>query len=261
MIDLNHGGAKKGDDPSHPLEDRINRRIDAHFSQKNFASNPKGSRPYVGASGISEECKRKIQLEFIWQKYGNIPDPDPFDGKTCKRFEMGHVFEDMAAAAIIGGGWDLKTGENGKQYGFSELGGDYRGHYDGVVLSGPVLSEYPRLWECKALKGSYANSIMREGLENAAFHYYGQIQVNQLRSGLLAPCWMTIINKDTATWHHVMISHNPRVAERLDQKAREIVRKTNDGELISRPYSDPMNFECRKNCKRWKDVCWKQLPA
>lgn len=266
-LDFNHGSEASSEDMgAGPISDRINRLVDAAMTARNTRESLETPRPYVGASMIASHCSRAIQLEYIHNKYGNLPaDPEPFSGETCRIFIAGHVFEDMAARALQEAGFGLDTGywdnhNKWRQHGFREFGDEFRGHYDGIIRSGPVFEEWPRLWECKALKHSSVLDVMNKGLEESKPTYYGQVQINQLKSGITDPCWFTIIDKDTAKWHHLLIGHEPEKARALQDRAKHIIDTTEKGQLISRPFPKSSDFNCRVFCSRWKKVCWKKLP-
>ncbi len=266
MLDFNHGALKPSDDAAGgPISDRINRLVDANMSRKNTQESEDNPRPYVGASAIGEPCTRMIQLEYIHNKHKNIAPPQPFEGKICRVFQAGHVFEAMVAQELQEIGFDIDIGwtdEHGKfhQNGWEDDDGESQGHYDGICRDGPILKEWPRLWECKALKHSAILDVMNKGLAESKPNYYGQIQINQLKSGMIEPCWFTMVDKDTAEWHHLLIGHDPIMARDLEAKQRYIIRETAAGRLIERPYSSPNVMKCRVFCSRWSKVCWKGLP-
>ena len=262
MPDFNKGARRAIDDPlADDFSDRINRHIDAHFVRENKQEAEDAPRPYIGASGIGNVCPRAIQLEYIWQRFGNLPEgPGDWPAHIVRTFKAGHVFEDMAAAGIIGGGFDLSQYADvatKKQHGFSVWGGQFRGHVDGLIFNGPVPLPFPLIWECKALNDNGTEKVLSEGLMKSKPGYYAQVQINQLMLGIHSPTWFTIINKNTSKWYHTLIGHDPKFARELYAKAEYIFATTEAGRLVPRPYNDPMEFQCRQFCERWNGACWK----
>ena len=68
-------------------------------------------------------------------------DPDaPFSGRILRVFEAGHRFEDMTIRWLRLAGFDLRSHRrDGSQFGFETAAGKFRGHIDGVIVSGPDL--------------------------------------------------------------------------------------------------------------------------
>lgn len=91
-------------------------------------------RDYIGASSIGDECSLKI-----WKKFNGYQEE--YTAEALRRFADGHAVEERIVSWLrlipdieI---WTLD--EFGKQFGFSALGGKYKGHYDGVIRIDGVL--------------------------------------------------------------------------------------------------------------------------
>lgn len=96
------------------------------------------ARPYLGMSEIGRECSRALWYGFHWCS------PGSFDAQAFKRFEDGHRGEALQAERLkMVQGVTLYTETGGKQFGFSDHGGHFRGHMDGVVLG---LLQAPKTW-------------------------------------------------------------------------------------------------------------------
>ena len=89
----------------------------------------KTMRNYLGASSIGRECAREL-----WYGY-NGNTPNHFDAYSLMNFEDGHRTEDLTAERLrLVDGIELWTHDkNGKQFGFSDFDGQFRGHYDGII--------------------------------------------------------------------------------------------------------------------------------
>ena len=69
------------------------------------------------------------------------------------------------------------------------------------------------------------------------------------------PAILTGVNKENGDMHHQEIEYNKSHCEELISKAKEIVEKTNNKELMPRPFDNREGFECRY-CD-WQDRCWR----
>ena len=143
LIDLNHdSGFVYGGASVHPEATRINQLINAALTVERRSTPP---RDYLGASRIGEPCSRRLVYEFI----GTSPDEGKdFDGHVLRVFEAGHVFEALSIRWLRAACFDLRTTKrDGSQFGFSIVGGKFRGHIDGVIVGGPDVGiTWPALW-------------------------------------------------------------------------------------------------------------------
>ena len=101
-------------------------------------------RDYVGASSIGDECSRKL-----W--YGLQGRESHFEPRTLRLFEDGHRTEAVIVDWIQQiPGIELHAAKpDGTQYGFSDLDGKYKGHYDGVIRG---LPQSPKTWHIFEVK-------------------------------------------------------------------------------------------------------------
>lgn len=102
-------------------------------------------RDYIGASAIGEDCARKLWYRLQGRR-------ETFEPKTLRMFEDGHSVE----AKIVEWlrqipGIELHTENNGRQYGFSDLEGKYKGHYDGIIRGIP---QAPKTWHIMEVKAT-----------------------------------------------------------------------------------------------------------
>lgn len=103
------------------------------------------TRPYLGASGLGHECDRQGWLGFHWANQRVLT------AAGIKAIEDGHRGEDLMAErlSLVQGVTIYRFDENGKQFGFRDLGGHLAGNCDGVIvglLQAPVT---PHVWEHK----------------------------------------------------------------------------------------------------------------
>jgi hypothetical protein len=249
MLDFNHG-ANKPVGRAADLTERINCAIDQALVQKAGAE-PR--RNYLGASLIGKACLRQIQYEY--QHVTPDPGRGP-DGKTLRIFTAGHAFEDMSAKDLRLAGFDLRTEKaNGTQFGFSVAGGKIKGHIDGVICNGLVSIQYPALWEHKALGVKSWSAVVRKGVAAAKPVYAAQVALYQAYMDLTeAPALFTARNRDTQQLYHEPVPFDPSLAQRMSDRAVQVVQASEAGELLPRVATNADHFECRY-CPHAKR-CW-----
>jgi hypothetical protein len=243
LVDFNHGsGFLYGRDASEPepLAARINRLIDVALEAEREGQRP---RDYLGASRIGEPCARRL----VYEVRRTPPDPGKdFEGRTLRIFAAGHVFEDLAIRWLRQAGFDLRTQTAaGGQFGFETAGGRVRGHVDGVIVGGPDGGvAWPALWEHKALKASSWSDTARKGVQLSKPVYFGQMQIYMAYMGL-GSALFTALNKDTCEIHHELVPFDPAAAQTLSDKAVDVLRAADAGDLLPRIATNPDFFLCR----------------
>jgi len=256
LVDLNHqSGFVYGRLPGAelPLAARINRQIDAALETERARQRP---RTYLGASRIGEPCTRRLVYEFTQTPC----DPGKeIAGRTLRIFAVGHSFEDLVIGWLREAGFDLRTHKaDGSQFGFETAGGLIRGHIDGVILEGPVAGlPWPLLWEHKALKASSWSDTAKKGVQLSKPVYYGQMQIYMAYMGLGAGLF-TALNKDTCELYHEQIPFDVASAQRLSDKAVDVLRAAEAGELLPRIAVRPDFYLCRF-CP-YATRCWEADP-
>jgi hypothetical protein len=243
LVDFNHGsGFLYGRDASEPepLAARINRLIDVALEAEREGQRP---RDYLGASRIGEPCARRL----VYEVRRTPPDPGKdFEGRTLRIFAAGHVFEDLAIRWLRQAGFELRTQTAaGGQFGFETAGGRVRGHVDGVIVGGPDVGvAWPALWEHKALKASSWSDTARKGVQLSKPVYFGQMQIYMAYMGL-GSALFTALNKDTCEIHHELVPFDPAAAQTLSDKAVDVLRAADAGDLLPRIATNPDFFLCR----------------
>jgi hypothetical protein len=254
MIDLNSGSGLVygGGAPRDTTSQRINALIDGALVEQNRQQRP---RDYLGGSRIGEPCARKLVYEV---NHTPIDDGKGFDGRILRIFDAGHQFESLSIRWLRAAGFHLKTHRNdGGQFGFATANGRVRGHIDGVIVAGPDVGiSWPALFEHKALNTKSWTDLVKRGVELSKPIYYAQLQIYmaymELHSALC-----TALNKDTQALHHEIVGFDAGAAQALSDKAVDIIRAADAGELPSRIASSADFYLCRwcayaKRC--WEDV-------
>ena len=210
-------------------------------------------RQYLGASRLGVACSRALQYE-----YAQAPvDPGrEFPGQLLRVFRRGHVMEDCMIDWLRLAGFDLRTQKpDGEQYGFSLLDGKLQGHIDGVIVGGPEGYATPCLWENKCLNSKSWRDLEKNGLAVSKPIYAAQVAIYQAYLQLHEhPALFTAINADSMAIYAEWVPFDGALAQRLSDKAVNIIAATDAGELLPRGFTDATHFECRF-CG-WQDRCW-----
>jgi hypothetical protein len=255
MLDFNHKAS---------FGELVTHLVDAGLEAEERATPP---RNYLGGSRLGVPCDRALQFE-----YAQAPKDEGanFDGRTLRIFTAGHVFEDLAVRWLRAAGLDLYTRKgnrpDGEQFGFSVAGGRIRGHVDGIVAGGPpdLPMTYPALWECKSLNAKSWSETARRGVAASKPLYAAQIAIYQAYMEATVPgisenpALFTAVNKDSAELHHELVPFDAALAQRLSDRAVNILRATEAHELLPRIATSPGHFECQR-CP-WARRCWSLQP-
>jgi len=228
MLDFNHGTTKKVTNLTNSINinEQLNRLIDTALTT---VHKEQPERHYLGASRLGVSCTRMLQYEF--QK---VPKDEgkEFTGQTLRNFAAGHVFEELAIKWLQGAGFTLLTeDEQGQQFGFKAAGGNIAGHVDGIITGVPdgFTLATPALWEMKSMNNKSWQETVKKGLVIAKPLYAAQIAMYQAYmeekfAGISAnPALFTAINKDTAELYHELIPFDAELAQRISDKAVNII--------------------------------------
>lgn len=139
-------------------------------------------RNYLGASSVGQPCERKT-----WYSYHRPELRKPMNDKGHLAVNCGHRAEDtMAAYLRLIEGIELVThGDDDKQIGFTDLGGKFAGHIDGMIRGLYQAPKTSHIWEHKDTNhkkfADFQNLKAKHGekqtLINWDIVYYGQAQI------------------------------------------------------------------------------------
>src|SRR5918995_2353516 len=218
---------------------RINALIDAALETEHRS---KPARDYLGGSRIGEPCARRLAYEMTLTP---VDDGKQFAGRLLRIFNAGHQFEDLTIRWLQAAGFDLRTrARDGRQFGFSVAGGRLRGHIDGAIVSGPEVGvAWPALFEHKALKQSSWTDLVKRGLERSKPIYFAQCQLYMAYMELEVAV-LTAMNKNTQELYHEVVHFDPAEAQRLSDKAVDILRAIEAEELPPRIASNADFYLC-----------------
>jgi hypothetical protein len=247
MLDFNHR-------PS--ISDTINALIDVAIQQERAAQ---PERDYLGASRLGVSCARALQYE-----YTKTPRDEDFKGQILRIFEIGHAFEALALAWLRQAGFSVFTKKpNGEAFGFSVAGGRIRGHVDGIISDAPadLGMGIPAIWECKSLNAKSWRDTVKNGLKKSKPIYAVQIATYQAYMegsvpGISTnPALFTAVNKDTAEIYHELVPFDAALAQEASDRAVNLIRATDAGEVLPRIAMNEDHFECAF-CP-YRQRCWK----
>lgn len=255
-LDLNHGsGCVYGRDAGAPPDttQRINALVDAALVERNRRQIP---RTYLGGSRIGEACARRLVYEVAHTPKDAGRD---FDGGILRIFDAGHQFEALSIRWLRQAGFDLRDrGADGEQFGFAAAGGKLRGHADGVIVAGPDIGvRWPALWEHKALGEKSWAGLVRHGVRQSKPIYFAQVQLYMAYFGLEVAL-LTALNRDSLALHHEVVPFDTAEAQRLSDRAVDILRAADAGELPPRIVAHADSYLCRF-CP-YAARCW-EVPA
>lgn len=189
-----------------------------------------------------------------------------FAPSTLRIFEAGHRGEDVVAAWLRAAGFDLRTERaDSRQFGFSVLDGRFRGHIDGCLVGGPAPIEYPALWENKTLGAASWSDVVKHGVTVSKPVYAAQIALYQAYLDLPNPALFTALNRDTWELWCELAPFNAALAQRMIDRAVQVVRASDAEELLPRAATEPASTICRGGrgggmwhapCP-WQDRCWR----
>jgi hypothetical protein len=258
LLDLNHqSGFVYGRSATPTAGSDVTARINAHVDAALVARN-RGQRPrdYLGGSRVGEACARKLVFEITHTPKDRGRD---FDGPILRIFDAGHQFETLSIRWLRAAGFNLRDrGPDGEQFGFSTAGGRLRGHADGVITAGPDIGiQWPALWEHKFLGAKSWTDLVKRGLRQSKPVYFAQVQL-YMAYFELDVALLTALNRDTLALHHEVVPFDAAEAQRLSDRAVDILLAAEAGELPPRIAASADFYLCRF-CP-YATRCW-ELPA
>lgn len=244
MIDLNNRQTKQ-----EATSDAFDAVLFKSLADKRSAQE---RRTYVGASGIGDDCERRLQYE-----YAGAPREKEPEKLTLRKFDFGHMIEELARCWFQDAGFNLvqKSQKTGARYRFVQMDGDFSGEPDGVFIDGPKIEglSYPAMWEHKAVGAKTFREIKKDGLKKARPKYWSQIHTCMAYLELRQTVF-TVTNLDSGEQLNLIYDLESGEAQRMTDRAVRIIKATRAGEQLPRPYANASYFEC-KWCP-FAQRCW-----
>lgn len=230
--------------------------IDIIFNNVVAEAEKEPKRKYIGASSIGDRCYRRLWLQF-YKPETAAPAPATLtlaanDGHRSELIMAGYL---QAIPGI-----DLKTHKaDGTQYGFSDHGGYFKGHFDGIISGLPEIPRTTCIWEHKSKNHRLYDELTKlkdknpigEVLRMWDYTYYCQAVI-YMHYAELSTHYMTVSAAGMRNFQSVITYANPEFAEGLIQKAARIIDMESPPIGISQT---PSWWEC-KMCKFNKE-CFK----
>lgn len=206
---------------------RIDPTLEAMNERMVEKSRTEKRRLYLGMSGIGRPCGREQWYNFRWVK------EVIFKALTLKNFADGHRTEDLMAARLrMVPGVTLITEDpaTGRQIGFSDFGGHFKGHADGDITGILQAPKTPHVWEQKATnekKFKKLNDLCDQLGEKRALKewdgtYHGQ-GVLYMDYGKYTRHYLTCSTPGGRDDTSVRTDADPKEAQRLKDKAERII--------------------------------------
>ena len=204
-------------------------------------------RPYLGMSSVGFACSRKPWLDF------RFASETIFKAATLRKFEDGHITESVQAdrLRLVKGVRVVTEGSNGKQVGFTDHNGHFRGHMDGGILG---LIEAPKtwhVWEHKATEDKKKNVLEKlisqdekTALELWDDTYFAQAQL-YMHYSKMKRHFLTCSSPGARTVISCRTDYQSKVAEELVALAHSIITTDAIPDKIS---EDPEYFMCKHMC-------------
>jgi hypothetical protein len=233
--------------PEHQCPTILNAKAVAEFTQK------RERRDYIGASAIGHPCAR-----HIWYEYHGYAR-EPFSAETLWNFEDGHRTEALVIERLrqVPGVtiWDKQA--DGSQFGFSAMGGKFRGHVDGVVKGLVQAPKTPHVFEVKAcgqkkydeFKKIKAEWGDKRTLEKWNEGYYVQAQL-YMHYFKLDRHYLVCALAGGRDMDACRTEYNPEYAERMISKADKILQAQTEPARVS----EKSDFYVCKWCP-FREVC------
>ncbi|HWL54298.1 MAG TPA: hypothetical protein VNQ90_17795 [Chthoniobacteraceae bacterium] len=193
-------------------------------------------RRYLGMSAIGEECERRL-----WYSFRHAAQED-FPGRLYRLFNRGHREEEIIAEELRGIGCTvLLEDENGKQFGFSGVGGHFKGHMDAAILGVPEAPKTWHLGEFKTHSAKLFADLAKKGVQAAKPVHYAQMQIYMRKSGMTRALYYAV-NKDTDEVYVERVRYDAAFAAGLEAKAERIITATKPPARIAERRDD---FRCK----------------
>lgn len=199
-----------------------------------------GHRNHMGASGLGEECWRKLYYDFRWTK------EEKFDGRMMRLFNVGHSAEPRFVTYLRGIGFDVKEfDEDGKQFRVVGAWGHYGGSLDGICKapSRYELSEDIILslsFKTNNTGAGYAKVAEQPLQKSKPLHWAQECQYGYKRG--IRYCIYMIENKNDSDITFKVIELDWNYGAQLEKKAEQIIFSKEPPPRIS---ENPMLQKCQ----------------
>lgn len=212
-------------------------------------------RGYLGMSEIGRVCERSIWYSF--RKF----TPAPWEGRILLIFEMGDLVEQIILKGLRRAGYVVENAYPDKQLSFSDMGGFFSGHCDGVIaLREPNAPK--AILECKSANKNKFGEFCKNGVEKQSPEYYAQLQAYMGYSGLESALFM-VLCKDNCDIYSERVFFNKEAFMWLQMRASDIIQTHDVVGKLKYP-ERPEELEQKSVSCQWcnyKTHCWEPKEA
>lgn len=166
-------------------------------------------RAYLGMSAIGDSCERKLWLSFRGYT------PLPLNGRVLMIFDFGNLIESEIIRHLRLAGYQIE----GQQDAFSDHGGWFSGHCDGIIYG---VTSRPHILEIKSCNASKFKAFKQYGVKKTYQIYYDQAQCYCGYAGLERALFV-IQCKDNSEIYTERVYFDAEVFGALREKAFRII--------------------------------------
>lgn len=217
--------------------------VDAALEAEAKQQPPRG---YLGMSAIGRDCGRAL-----WYAFRLTEATNAINAQLLRRFQSGHLGEELMAKRLrMVKSIQLWTHtDSGEQFGYSDHGGHFSGHLDGVIKGVLQAPRTPHVWEHKdssdKVFADLRRCVEKAGEKNAlqAWNptYYAQAQV-YMHYADLDRHYLTVSTPGGRDYTAVRTEYDREAAQHYIRRAKQIIESVGPPERIS---NDPASSQCK----------------
>ena len=194
-------------------------------------------RTHLGASGLGDECARKVWYGFRWAT------KPKFQGRILRLFNRGHLEEGRVIALLLAIGVTVyQQDEHGKQFRISFAEGHAGGSGDGVAVGIPDLTPGTAcLLEFKTHSDKYFTQMVKDGVRAAKFEHYVQMNLYMRKMGLAVGLYVAV-NKNNDDIYMELVPLDVAIADKFLERGEKIVWLESAPNKLN---ESPGFFKCR----------------
>lgn len=194
-------------------------------------------RTHLGASGLGNDCHRKIYYDWRWFTRKKWP------ARMLRLFNRGHLEEGRLIALLLTIGVEIyQLDANGKQYRISFANGHAGGSGDGWGVKLPDLEPDQRfLCEFKTYNDARFKDLKTNGVQIAKEEHYTQMQTYMRLMGIPI-CLYVGVNKNDDEIYMELVRLNPYWADEKIALGERLVYAENPPPKLS---NSPGWYKCK----------------
>lgn len=203
-----------------------------------YRGEEKPYRNHQGASGIGDECARKVQLRWRWVQIPTFPP------RVLRLFNRGHLEEArfLSLLMCIPNVQLWYETETGGQIKWSTHAGHYGSALDGVAVGLPdVPNGAPTYTEFKTANNKGFQGFVKDGCRMHNMTYFVQTQQCMKYMNLQYTLFM-VVNKETDELYAEIIEYDAEIADKYSGRAENIIYTT---EALPRLSNMATFWKCR----------------